>query len=368
MRRRRRARRGRRGRGCSPRSPTDKCGEHARARLAVVRARDRRLAADRPAHLPARRRDRARRPACRRSGRRLAIAAIARRRSARSRARSPACSPASPASRSRSPAERATRGLRWRCRPARPILVLSLAFPTGGEQPFPFSTFCRDPAARRRRALAGPARAARPADRGRCSTRRSRLLVFVVPTPIGSNVVRLGALFAGPVAGAGAVPRRPLVLAAGRASAALLAAVRPGPRPRQGGRRPGDRARLLRAAARRARPAPGRRAASGFRSRRPRTAGRRPTSRPSSRSPAAGCASSSPTTSSSSPTATSPRPPTATGSTSTPSPTSPSPTPSSTTSPRRGGADRGRASLSRPGLVGRALAPVPGPRRPNRSG
>lgn len=91
------------------------------------------------------------------------------------------------------------------------ILALNLAFPTGGEQPYPFSTFVAIPvfAALALWLLPREQRALRV---GIALYAAFALAVFVVPTPIGSNVARLGALFAGPVA-ALALIRRPALLA-----------------------------------------------------------------------------------------------------------------------------------------------------------
>lgn len=91
------------------------------------------------------------------------------------------------------------------------ILALSLAFPTGGQQPYPFSTFVAIPI------FAAPALWLLPREQRLLRTgivlyAVLALALLVVPTPIGSNVARLGALFAGPVA-ALALARRPALLA-----------------------------------------------------------------------------------------------------------------------------------------------------------
>jgi hypothetical protein len=82
--------------------------------------------------------------------------------------------------------------------PAAAIVFLALAFPTGGEEPFVFSSFVAVPL------LAIAALWQFPPEQ-----RELRIAVvvyllvatvaFVVPNPLGGNVVRLGALFAGPV-------------------------------------------------------------------------------------------------------------------------------------------------------------------------
>jgi len=91
------------------------------------------------------------------------------------------------------------------------IAALNLAFPTDGTQPFPFSTFVAVPLL-----VAGTL----------CLVPREHhalrigvllygllcLVAFAIPTPVGSNAARLGALFAGPVA-ALVLLRRPLALA-----------------------------------------------------------------------------------------------------------------------------------------------------------
>jgi hypothetical protein len=92
-----------------------------------------------------------------------------------------------------------------------PIAVLSLAFPMGGEQPFTFSTFVAIPIFVVLALWLVP-----PEQRalriGIAIYGLLALALFIVATPIGSNVARLGALFAGPVA-ALVLIRRPVVLA-----------------------------------------------------------------------------------------------------------------------------------------------------------
>lgn len=79
-----------------------------------------------------------------------------------------------------------------------PIAVLNLAFPTGGVEPFVFSAFIAIPL------LAALVLWLVPAEYAalRIGTVLYALLavaLFVVDTPLGGNVTRLGALFAGPV-------------------------------------------------------------------------------------------------------------------------------------------------------------------------
>ena len=79
-----------------------------------------------------------------------------------------------------------------------PIVVLNLAFPVGGEEPFVFSAFIAIPVV--------AAAALWLVPREYASLRIAAVLyallalaVFVVPNPLGGNVTRLGALLAGPV-------------------------------------------------------------------------------------------------------------------------------------------------------------------------
>ena len=107
------------------------------------------------------------------------------------RRRSPAPRCCSPASAPAAPAWRSERRSRSR--------VLNLAFPTGGVRAVRVLRLHRDPAARGGRRLARSA-----ASTGRCgsapsSTRCSRSPCSSSTTPLGGNVTRLGALFAGPV-------------------------------------------------------------------------------------------------------------------------------------------------------------------------
>lgn len=91
------------------------------------------------------------------------------------------------------------------------IVGLNLVFPTRGDQPYPFSTYFVIPL------LVAVALWLVP--RGQRALRVAAVLyglfatiAFLVPNPIGSNVDRLGALVAGPIA-ALVLARRPLVLA-----------------------------------------------------------------------------------------------------------------------------------------------------------
>jgi hypothetical protein len=79
-----------------------------------------------------------------------------------------------------------------------PILILNLAFPTGGFEPFVFSAFIAIPL------LAGLVLWLVPAEYralriGAVLYALLAIAVFVIDTPLGGNVTRLGALFAGPV-------------------------------------------------------------------------------------------------------------------------------------------------------------------------
>jgi hypothetical protein len=87
-----------------------------------------------------------------------------------------------------------------------PILLLNLAFPTGGVEPFVFSAFVAIPL------LAGVALWLVPAEYralriGIVLYLLLAVLTFVIDTPLGGNVTRLGALFAGPVLALALWPR-----------------------------------------------------------------------------------------------------------------------------------------------------------------
>jgi hypothetical protein len=90
------------------------------------------------------------------------------------------------------------RGLALGLGAAIPILVLNLAFPTGGVEPFVFSAFIAVPL------LAGLVLWLVPAEYralriGTALYALLAVLAFAIDTPLGGNVTRLGALFAGPV-------------------------------------------------------------------------------------------------------------------------------------------------------------------------
>jgi hypothetical protein len=96
--------------------------------------------------------------------------------------------------------------------PAAVIAVLGLAFPTGGEAPFGFSSFVAVPM------LAVGALWLLPPEQrvlriGVVLYAAVAIAVFAIPNPLGGNVVRLGALFAGPLA-ALCLRSQPLILAA----------------------------------------------------------------------------------------------------------------------------------------------------------
>ena len=79
-----------------------------------------------------------------------------------------------------------------------PIAVLNLAFPTGGFEPFVFSAFIAIPL------LAAVVLWLVPAEFaalrvGAVLYALLALVLFVIDNPLGGNVTRLGALFAGPV-------------------------------------------------------------------------------------------------------------------------------------------------------------------------
>ncbi len=84
-----------------------------------------------------------------------------------------------------------------------PAGALALAFPTAGHEPFAASSFW--PALALLVILAALAPALRP---GVALYALACVAAYAVPTPVGGNVVRLGALFAGPVAAAVLAPRR----------------------------------------------------------------------------------------------------------------------------------------------------------------
>jgi hypothetical protein len=91
--------------------------------------------------------------------------------------------------------------------------VLSLAFPTGGEEPFVFSAFVAVPLFAAAALLLLPA-SERALRWGVVVYALAAIAVFVVPNPVGGNMARLGALAAGPVLALGLAGRRPVALAA----------------------------------------------------------------------------------------------------------------------------------------------------------
>ena len=91
------------------------------------------------------------------------------------------------------------------------VAALGLAFPTDGVQPFPLSTFIAIPLLAAGALWLVP-REHRTLRIGVVVYGLLCLALFAIATPVGSNVARLGALFAGPVA-ALVLLRRPTVLA-----------------------------------------------------------------------------------------------------------------------------------------------------------
>jgi hypothetical protein len=79
-----------------------------------------------------------------------------------------------------------------------PLVGLNLAFPTGGVEPFVFSAFIAIPLLAALVLWLVPARY-RALRIGAVLYALLAVLVFVADTPLGGNVTRLGALFAGPV-------------------------------------------------------------------------------------------------------------------------------------------------------------------------
>ena len=96
---------------------------------------------------------------------------------------------------------------------ALPIVILNLAFPVGGEEPFVFDAFIAVPLLAVAVLWLVPAeyRALRI---GVLLYAALALVVFVIPNPLGGNMTRLGALLAGPVLVLVLWPRGRLVVAA----------------------------------------------------------------------------------------------------------------------------------------------------------
>jgi hypothetical protein len=96
--------------------------------------------------------------------------------------------------------------------PATAIAALGLAFPTGGEAPFDFSSFVAVPLFVVGALVLVPSEQ-RALRIGVVLYGAATLAVFAFPNPLGGNVIRLGALFAGPLA-ALTLRSRPALLAA----------------------------------------------------------------------------------------------------------------------------------------------------------
>ena len=79
-----------------------------------------------------------------------------------------------------------------------PILALNVAFPVGGEEPFVFSAFIALPLLAAVVVWLVPPKY-RALRIGAVLYAALAVAAFVIPTPLGGNVTRLGALFAGPV-------------------------------------------------------------------------------------------------------------------------------------------------------------------------
>ena len=93
-----------------------------------------------------------------------------------------------------------------------PIVVLALAFPTGGYFPFVFTAFLPVPLFAAAALLLLPAEE-RLLRAGILIYAASCLLLFVFHTQVGANAARLGSLFGGPVLALGLAGRRPVALA-----------------------------------------------------------------------------------------------------------------------------------------------------------
>ncbi len=92
------------------------------------------------------------------------------------------------------------------------IAALALAFPTAGSEPFVFSAFVAVPLFAIAALVLLPPRAA-ALRWGVALYLGVTLVAFAVGNPVGGNITRLGALFAGPVMALALWPRRPLALA-----------------------------------------------------------------------------------------------------------------------------------------------------------
>jgi hypothetical protein len=91
-----------------------------------------------------------------------------------------------------------------------PTALLAAAFPEGGYMPFDFTTYAPVPLTALAALVILPRRE-RALRLGVVVYALATTVAFLVQTPMGSNAVRLGALFAGPVALCAArIPRRPL--------------------------------------------------------------------------------------------------------------------------------------------------------------
>jgi hypothetical protein len=94
-----------------------------------------------------------------------------------------------------------------------PIAVLNLAFPVGGEEPFAFNSFIAVPLLAAAVVWLVPVRF-RALRIGAVLYAVAAAIAYVVPTALGGNVTRLGALFAGPVLALVLWPRGRLVVIA----------------------------------------------------------------------------------------------------------------------------------------------------------
>ncbi|MGI8593518.1 MAG: hypothetical protein ACR2ML_03975 [Solirubrobacteraceae bacterium] len=104
------------------------------------------------------------------------------------------------------------RGLSLAAAALAPVLLLTLAFPEGGSHPFQLRYLLPILAI----AAAGVALLPREEDAVRAGAvlyALTAVALFLVETPVGGNVTRLGALFAGPVLACALIGRRPVALA-----------------------------------------------------------------------------------------------------------------------------------------------------------